>query len=92
MTGSSEEGTRLASVELLGDTSLIEDEFARLLFVHVSEVKSDADNVTLDGIITLIVIVIDDIQLTIRDARRDVLEIIEVERVAEDIVTVAALE
>lgn len=76
----------------MSDYSLVEDEFARFLLVHVGEVERDAHDVTLDGIIFLIVVIIDDVQVTILDACRHILEIIEVERVAEDIVAVAALK
>ena len=67
-------------------------EGAGLSFGHVGKVEADADEVTLGGVVALIIIVIDDHLVTVILGGSHVLEVVEVERVGEDIVRVDALE
>ena len=76
----------------LGQSSLVELELLGLLFEHVGKVEADTDKVTLSGIVALIIIVVDDHIIAIVLSRSHVLEVIQVERVGEDIVRVSALE
>ena len=71
---------------------LLELEVAGLLLRKVGQVEGDADEVRLSGVVALIVVIIDDDVVTVILGRRDVLEVIQVERVCQDIVRVHALQ
>ena len=60
--------------------------------MQVGQVEEGANEVALRFIIALITVVIDDDIVAIVFSRRDVLEVVEIERVAEDVVAVAALK
>ena len=63
-----------------------------LCFSHVGKVEGDANEVTLGGIVALIIIVVDDHLVAVILSSCHVLEVVKVERVGEDIIRVDALE
>ena len=68
------------------DASLVKLEVTSFSLVHVSKVERETHNITLHSIVTLIIIVIDDVVVTVLKRGRDILEIIEVKRVRKDII------
>ena len=71
---------------------LVELEVAGLIFAHVRQVEGEADEVTLCGIVTLIIIVVNDHIIAVILSGSHVLEVVEVEGVGENVVGVDALE
>ena len=89
--GSLDGGRLVASSNVL-QVRLVKLELTGLIFGHVGKVEADADEITLGGVVALIIIVIDDHLVTVILSSSDVLEVVKVERVGEDIVRVDALE
>jgi len=71
---------------------LVEFEVASLLLSQVGQVEGDAHEVALCRIITLVGVIVDDHVVAIVLGRRHILEVVQVERVGENIVRVGALE
>ena len=88
----SEKGSAASLIDLLGDTGLVEDEVASLLLIHICQVEGDANNIALHSIITFIIVIINDVEVPVLNRGRNILEIIEVERIAQDVVAMAALK
>ena len=64
----------------------------RLLFAHICQFEGNLHDVTLGSVVRLVVVIVDDVHFAVFQTGRHVLEVFEVERVAEDIVAVAALQ
>jgi len=79
-------------MELLRGYVLIEFESVRLLFVHVCQFEGNLHDVTLGSVVRFVLVIVDDVHCAVFQTGRHVLEVIEVEWVAEDIVAVAALQ
>ena len=62
-----------------------------LNLIHVRQVQGEAHDITLNSIITFIVIIIDNHELTILKRGRNVLKIIKVKWISQDVVGVATL-
>lgn len=76
----------------LGHGILFKLEFLSLLLRHEGKVEADTDEVALSSVITLFIIIVDDNVFTIVFSCRHVLEVIQVERVGQDVVGVDTLE
>ena len=79
-------------LDALGNALLIELELVSIVLVHVRQVQSEAHDITLNSIVTFIVIIINYHQVTLLERCRHVLEIVEVEWIRQDVVRVAALQ
>ena len=77
---------RAASSLQLIHLPLVESELACLLLCQVCEIESDADEVTLGGVIAFILIVIDDHVIAVILSCRHVLEVIEIEGIRQDVI------
>ena len=82
----------LLLVHPLGDWCLIEREFLGFILVHVGQVEGETDNIALYGVVAFIIIVINDVQVSVLEWGRNILEVIEVKRVGQDIVWVTSLQ
>ena len=60
--------------------------------VHVGQVQRNTHNIALGRVVTLFFVVVDDVEITVFLAGGHVLEVVEVERVGQDVVAVATLE
>ena len=69
-----------------GHALLVELEFMCFNLVHIRQVQGEAHDITLNSIITLIVIIINDHERTVLERGRDVLEFIEVKWIGQDVV------
>ena len=75
-----------------GNALLVELEFMCFNLVHKGQVQGEAHNIALNSIITFIVIIINDHELTILKRGRDVLEILIVKWIRQDVIRMATLE
>ena len=71
---------------------VVELEVLGFVLGEVGQVEADADKVGLRRVVALLLVIIDDHQVTLVLSGRDVLEVIEVERVGQDVIRVNTLE
>ena len=62
------------------------------LLIHVGQVESESDDVTLHGIVTLLFVVVNNELITVLNGGRHILEVVEVKRIGQDVITVAPLK
>ena len=84
--------TCLASLLQLVHLPLVELELAGLRLRQVGQVERHSDEVALRGVVTFIIIVINDHVITVVFRRSHILEVVKIERVGEDVVRVDTLQ
>ena len=82
----------LSCLNKLVNASLVKLEAVCNILVQVRNVQGKANNVALIGVIALVFIVVDDVGLPFLERGRHVLEVVEVERVRQDVIRVAPLQ